>query len=61
MLVNTKTAAKETGLSAYELRRGYLAGRYPALVIGRNGERPRLRWNLETLQAAIERLMLEGA
>lgn len=61
MLVNTKTAAKETGLSEYELRRGFLEGKYPALVIGRNGERSRLRWNLDALQAAIERLMLEGA
>ena len=59
MLVNTKEAAKATGLSEYELRRGFKAGKYPALVIGRNGERARLRWNLEMLKEAIVRLMTE--
>ena len=53
MLVTTKQAAKATGLSEYELRRGWKEGKYPALVIGRGDERRRLRWNLETLQAAI--------
>lgn len=53
MLVTTKQAAKATGLSEYELRRGFLEGKYPALVIGRGDQRRRLRWNLEALQAAI--------
>lgn len=53
MLVNTKEAAAATGLSAYELRRGWKAGIYPALLIGHGGQRQRLRWNLEALQAAI--------
>lgn len=61
MLVTTKEASKATGLSEYELRRGWKEGVYPALVIGRNGERRRLRWNMETLQAAIRALMgVEG-
>lgn len=51
--VNTETAARELGLSAYELRRGWKAGVYPALVIGTGAERPRLRWNLDAVQAAM--------
>ena len=57
MLVTTKAAAEATGLSEYELRRGWRSGVYPALVIGRGDERRRLRWNLEALQAAILREM----
>lgn len=57
MLVSTKRAAEVTGLSEWELRRGWKTGRYPALVIGNGGDRPRLRWNLETLLAAIEQQM----
>ena len=57
MLVSTKRAAEVTGLSEWELRRGWKAGRYPALVIGNGGDRPRLRWNLEALLAAIEQQM----
>ncbi|MBR4500883.1 MAG: hypothetical protein IKP22_03205 [Clostridia bacterium] len=53
MLVTTKEAAEVTGLSEYELRRGFLEGKYPALVIGRGDQRRRLRWNLEALQTAI--------
>jgi len=53
VLVTTKQAAEATGLSEYELRRGFLEGKYPALVIGRGDQRRRLRWNLEALQAAI--------
>jgi hypothetical protein len=53
VLVTTKQAAEATGLSEYELRRGYKQGIYPALLIGRGSERRRLRWNLETLRAAI--------
>lgn len=57
MLVNTKEAARITGLSEYELRRGYLEGKYPALVIGRGDSRRRLRWNMAALQEAILRQM----
>ena len=57
MLVNTKEASRITGLSEYELRRGYLEGKYPALVIGRGDQRRRLRWNMEALQDAILRQM----
>ena len=57
MLVTTKEAARATGLSEYELRRGFLSGKYPALVIGRGDQRRRLRWNLEALQAAILKQM----
>ena len=53
MLVNTKKAAEATGLSPYELRRGWKEGKYPALVIGHGDERRRLRWNLDVLRAAI--------
>ena len=56
MLVTTKQAAEATGLSEYELRRGWKEGRYPALVIGRGDER-RLRWNLEALEEAIRAQM----
>lgn len=60
MLVPTKKAAEITGLSAYELRRGFLEGKYPALVIGRGDQRKRLRWNLEALHAAIMAEMSKG-
>ena len=53
MLVTTKEAARATGLSEYELRRGFLEGKYPALVIGRGDQRRRLRWSLEALQIVI--------
>jgi len=57
MLVNTKEASRSSGLSEYELRRGYLEGKYPALVIGRGDQRRRLRWNMEALQEAIQKQM----
>lgn len=59
MLVTTKVAARETGLSEYELRAGFRQGRYPAIEIG-NGERAkRLRWNLDLLRASIRKNMVE--
>ena len=64
MLLTTKQAAKAVGLSEYELRRGWKEGRYPALVIGKNDQRLRLRWNIELLQASIMekmRVMTIGA
>ena len=59
MLVSTAIASKHTGLSQYELRRGYKQGRYPAIVIGEGEERMRLRWNLDTLDACIQDIMKE--
>lgn len=53
MMVGTQAASNYTGLSEYELRRGYKEGRYPALEIGGG----RLRWNLEELEAAIRKQM----
>ena len=59
-LVSTEAAAKATGLSTYELRRGWKEGRYPALVIGRSEERQRLRWDLDRLTSAIAKQMGDG-
>lgn len=60
MLLTTNQAAAATGLSEYELRMGWKEGRYPALVIGKKGgNRQRLRWRLDLLQAAIEKAMVE--
>lgn len=53
MLVCTKEAARQTGLSVYELVNGYKRGVYPALEIGRGSRRRALRWDIETLQAAL--------
>ena len=58
MLVTTKVAARETGLSEYELRMGFRQGRYPAIEIGRGTRAKRLRWNLDFLRAAIRRDMV---
>lgn len=58
LLANTEEAAEFTGLSAFELRRGYKAGIYPAIAIG-GGDKKRLRWNLDILAEAIERQMVE--
>ena len=58
MLVTTKIAARETGLSEYELRIGFREGRYPAIEIGRGTRAKRLRWNLDFLRAAIKRDMV---
>lgn len=56
-VVPTKNAKEHTGLSEYELRRGWKEGRYPALVIGRGDQRKRLRWDLEALDKAIKKAM----
>ena len=57
MLVNTKQAAKATGLSEYELRRGWKEGVYPALLIGQGDQRRRLRWDIDALISAIRAQM----
>lgn len=53
LFINTEEAARLTGLSTYELRTGYKMGVYPALEIGRGSRRRALRWDIETLQAAL--------
>ena len=59
-LATTWEASQASGLSVYELRRGYKQGRYPALEIGDGQRSRRLRWNLAVLNEAIEKLMTEG-
>lgn len=59
MLVTTTKAATETGLSEWELRRGYKEGVYPAILIGRGERARRLRWDLDLLNEAIKRRMQE--
>lgn len=60
MLVSTKKASEVTGLSEYELRIGFMQGRYPALLIGRGESRRRLRWNVDVLLEAIRKQMEGG-
>jgi len=57
-LLTTAEAAKETGLSEYELRLGAKQGRYPVLYIGRDKSKiRRMRWNLDLLIEAINSQM----
>ena len=59
-LLTTAEAAAATGLSEYELRKGEKEGRYPAIWIGgRNARSGKMRWNLEFLNTAIIRQMME--
>ncbi len=60
MLVTTAKASADTGLSEWELRRGYKEGIYPAILIGRGERARRLRWDLDLLRDAIRRKMIEG-
>lgn len=53
LLLTTKEAAQYTGLSQYELRRGYKMGLYPAIEIGAGERSQRLRWHREALERAI--------
>ncbi|MDR0326568.1 MAG: hypothetical protein LBI19_10820 [Oscillospiraceae bacterium] len=53
-----KQAAEHTGLSIWELRTGALSGKYPAMRIG--GPRGKFWFDLDLLDEAIERLMLEN-
>ena len=59
MLVSTKKAARELGLSEYELRRGYLEGKYPAIEIGVGKRAKRLRWNIDLVRATIRKNMID--
>lgn len=56
-LVSTEKAAAATGLSCWELRRGFKAGDYPAIQIGRGDRAKRLRWDLDALEMAIRQRM----
>jgi len=56
-LVTTSIASAATGLSEWELRRGYKAGIYPAIQIGRGSNQKRLRWDLDILVDAIRTQM----
>lgn len=59
-LLTTKEVAELTGLSEYELRLGAKQGRYPVIMLGSpDSKSRRMRWNLEALQEAIEKQMLE--
>ena len=59
-VVTTKQASEDTGLSEWELRRGFKEGVYPAIIIGRGKQARRLRWDLEILHEAIRHRMEEG-
>ena len=59
-LVSTAEAAKETGLSEWELRDGFKKGRYPALLIGKADKAPRLRWDIDLLSDAIKEQMYKS-
>lgn len=58
MLVNTSKASQVTGLSTYELRRGFKEGIYPALEVGRGDRRRFLRWDIGILQEALRSRMM---
>ena len=58
-LLSTDEAAALFGLSAWELRRGFKAGIYPALEIGA-GDKKRLRWRADLLESAILRQIEEA-
>lgn len=59
-LVTTAQASAATGLSEWELRRGYREGIYPAILIGRGESQRRLRWDIELLQETIRERMKGG-
>ncbi|MDO5377327.1 MAG: hypothetical protein Q4G52_03235, partial [Clostridia bacterium] len=56
--VNTREAARETGLSEYTLRQGFKQGRFPALEVGRGSRRRWLRWGLDVLESWLEERIL---
>lgn len=56
--VNTREAARKTGLSEYTLRQDFKQGYFPALEIGRGSRRRSLRWDLDVLQARLQERML---
>ena len=59
-LVSTENAAKATGISVFELTRGYKEGRYPAIMIGKGGRGSKLRWDLDVLTNVIQQELLQN-
>lgn len=59
-LITTADASAATGLSEWELRRGFKEGIYPAILIGRGQRARRLRWDLDLLREAIRQQMIKG-
>ena len=54
--VTVKEAAKQTGLSETELRRGAACHTYPCLTIGAGTERKRILFDIDELNACIAEL-----
>ena len=46
-------------MTRYELMRGYKTGRYPAIQIGNGGRGSKLLWDLDLLEDAIKRGMIQ--
>lgn len=60
-LLTTAEAAAATGLSQYELRTGAKQGRYPVILLGSSDKQFRkMRWNLDALQDALRRGMMQS-
>jgi hypothetical protein len=57
-VLTIKEAAAATGLAEWELRQGAKAGKYPAMRAG--GPNGKFLFDLELLNQAITRLMLEN-
>lgn len=53
-----KEAAAHTGFSEWELRTGALSGKYPHIRVG--GPRGKFMFDMDLLDATIERMMLES-
>ena len=59
MLVKTKKASENLGVSTYELIRGYKTGRYPAVMIGKGGRGSKLLWDVDLLREVLQREMMQ--
>ena len=57
--VGTDEASEATGISKFELIRGYKSGKYPAILIGKGGRGSKLRWDVDLLTEAIQREMMQ--
>lgn len=47
-------------LTRYALMQGYKCGKYPAIVIGNGGRGSKLLWDIDLLQEAIRREMIQN-
>jgi len=56
-IVTIKQAAEVTGLSVWELRQGFKAGRYPGLRVG-NSKKGKIIFDLDILDEHIKNMML---